>query len=259
MSGHPNYDEFFDLYALGVIEGVEYEEFRAHLASCEECARKLAEAQGRIASLSFALEPATPPAGAKERLMRRVRAESKENLARVPKAEPGARATWWTMVLAPVTLALAIATVYLWTSNDRLKEEIRGEDAQVQSLKHEVHEANELMELETAKDTVSVKMMPMKKEEPTRGQVLYNPRMGMAFYTDTLPPAPKNMTYQLWLVPMNGAPISAGTFGSGTAAGFHMMAHMPEGIEAKAFAVTMETAGGVPQPQGPKLLVGPVG
>ena len=104
-----------------------------------------------------------------------------------------------------------------------------------------------------------MKMMPMKTEEPTRGQVLYNPRMGMAFYTDTLPPAPKNMTYQLWLVPMNGSPISAGTFGNGTAAGFHMMAHVPEGIDAKAFAVTIETAGGVPQPQGPKLLVGPVG
>ena|ERR1700683_3196995 len=257
MNGHPQHDEFFDLYALGVIEGAECDEFRAHLASCDECARKLAEAQGRIASLSFALEPVQPPAGVKERLMRQVRAESERQRAGVKEAGTSVGRGWWAWVLAPVTLALAIATIYLWNSNSHLNQMIQDENAQMQSLRNELDEANELMELETAHDTVAVKLAPMKTEEPSHGQVLYNSRMGMAFYTGTLPTLPKNMSYQLWLVPMDGKPISAGVFGD-QAPGYHMMVKMPEGIAAKAFAVTMETAGGVPQPQGPKIVVGPV-
>jgi anti-sigma-K factor RskA len=258
MSAHPQYDEFFDLYALGVIEGVECDEFRAHLATCDDCARKLAEARGRMAELSFAMAPVEPPAGAKEKLLRRVREETKQAGASVPQVERSIGRSWWALVLAPVTLVLAIATVYLWNSNNRLNEQIRSEHAQMQSLQHELEEANELMNLETAHDTVSAKLIPMKPEEHDRGEVLYNPRMGMAFYTGTLPPPPKNMTYQLWLVPMTGNPISAGTFGEAVGPGYHVMMKMPAGIEAKAFAVTMESAGGVPQPQGPKMLVGPV-
>ncbi len=258
MSEHPQYDEFFDLYALGVIEGVECDEFRAHLATCDDCTRKLAEARGRMAELSFAVAPVEPPAGAKEKLLRRVREETKQAGASVPQVEQSIGRSWWALVLAPVTLALAIATIYLWNNNNHLNEQIRSEHAQMQSLKHELDEANELMNLETAHDTVSVKLMPMKPEEQDHAEVLYNSRMGMAFYTGTLPPPPKDKSYQLWLVPMSGSPISAGVFGEEVGPGYHAMMKMPAGIEAKAFAVTMESAGGVPQPQGPKMLVGPV-
>jgi anti-sigma-K factor RskA len=37
-----------------------------------------------------------------------------------------------------------------------------------------------------------------------------------------------------------------------------MMAKVPAGIAAKAFAVTLEPVGGKPAPSGPMILVGPV-
>src|ERR1700683_4099892 len=156
MNGHPQHDEFFDLYALGVIEGAECDEFRAHLASCDECARKLAEAQGRIASLSFALEPVQPPAGVKERLMRQVRAESERQRAGVKEAGTSVGRGWggWGVGAGPRALAVAIAPIYLWNSNSHLNQMIQDENAQMQSLRNELDEANELMELETAHDTV---------------------------------------------------------------------------------------------------------
>jgi anti-sigma-K factor RskA len=36
-----------------------------------------------------------------------------------------------------------------------------------------------------------------------------------------------------------------------------MMMKLPAGVTAKAFAVSLEPAGGMPQPTGPMVLVGP--
>jgi anti-sigma-K factor RskA len=59
-------------------------------------------------------------------------------------------------------------------------------------------------------------------------------------------------------VPMTGAPISAGVFNPVAGEMNSMMAKVPAGIAAKAFAVTLEPVGGKPAPSGPMILVGPV-
>ena len=37
MNAHPQYDEDFELYELGVLDGGDKAEFEAHLAGCPEC------------------------------------------------------------------------------------------------------------------------------------------------------------------------------------------------------------------------------
>ncbi len=69
MNGHPTREEDFDLYALGALEGEEKRAIELHLAGCRDCARKLAEAQGRIALLALAAPPAAPSDAVKQRLM----------------------------------------------------------------------------------------------------------------------------------------------------------------------------------------------
>src|SRR6202041_942342 len=67
----------------------------------------------------------------------------------------------------------------------------------------------------------------------------------------------QDIFYQLWLVPMSGLPISAGVFNPKNGEMSHMMMKLPAGVTAKAFAVSLEPAGGMPQPTGPMVLVGP--
>src|SRR4029077_20137135 len=74
MSTHLKHDEDFDLYALGALEGEEKSAIESHAASCSDCARKLAEARGRISVLSFSAPPVEPSPGVKERLMRQLHA-----------------------------------------------------------------------------------------------------------------------------------------------------------------------------------------
>jgi hypothetical protein len=41
MNAHPQYDEDFELYELGVLDGSDGAEIRTHLAGCAECRAKL--------------------------------------------------------------------------------------------------------------------------------------------------------------------------------------------------------------------------
>ncbi|HYL93302.1 MAG TPA: anti-sigma factor, partial [Alphaproteobacteria bacterium] len=70
-----------------------------------------------------------------------------------------------------------------------------------------------------------------------------------------LGPLPQKKVYQLWLLPADGsAPMPAGTF-MPDANGSALMDHvMSAGIDAKAFAITMEPEGGSLTPTMPIVL-----
>ena len=89
-------------------------------------------------------------------------------------------------------------------------------------------------------------------------KVMYNEKMGVLMYDGWIEPPPEDKSYQLWVVPMEGSPISAGVFNPATSDHAHWLTKVPEGVTAKAFAITMEPAGGAPAPSGPKVLAGPV-
>jgi anti-sigma-K factor RskA len=261
MSGqHPTRAEDFDLYALGALDADERKVFEAHLASCADCAAKVADARGRIAILAFAAPRVEPSPGVKESLMRQVVASAEGpggSLGRVkPEPREGIFARWWA-VLLPAATAFALATVLLWMQNAQLNRQLADLRGKVEQQQKQLDEARKMADFLGAKDTVMVSLAPQKGETGS-ARILYNPRNGMMMYDGVTPPAPMDKSYQVWLVPMNGAPIAAGWFTGRPDKPAHMMMKLPEGIAAKAFAVTLEPAGGMPHPTGPMVLVGPV-
>ena len=126
MNGHPTREEDFDLYALGALEGDEKLAIESHIASCTDCARKLAEARGRISLLAFAAPTVAPSAAVKQRLMQQVRASAQSRTpARAPRIPAGGIfGRWWTAVLVPAAAALAIATIFLWTQKRQLDRQL---------------------------------------------------------------------------------------------------------------------------------------
>lgn len=77
-NGHPIREEDFELFALGGFASDEWAHIQAHIDSCPECTRKLAEARGRIALLPLAAPKQNPPAAVKRRLLEKIRAENFE-------------------------------------------------------------------------------------------------------------------------------------------------------------------------------------
>jgi anti-sigma-K factor RskA len=262
MSGqHITRPEDFDLFALGALDADERQVIEAHVASCADCAQKLAEAQGRMALLALAAPRVEPSAGVKERLMRQLHATAEGSggsLARAKREQipSGTSGRWWA-VLIPVASAFALATILLWLHNEQLTRQLADLRETVQYQKKELEESEHIAGLLAARDTIVVPLAAQKGAPQGSARVVYNSREGMMMYDGTLPPAPTDKVYQIWLVPMSGAPISTGWFTERPGKPGHMMMKVPEGVAAKAFAVTLEPAGGMPQPTGPMVLVGP--
>jgi anti-sigma-K factor RskA len=262
VNGHPTREEDFDLYALGALEGDEKLAIESHVAACSECTRKLAEAQGRMAVLAFAAPPVEPSAAVKQRLMQQVRA-SAETFAPVRPARERERAggyfgRWWAAVLVPAGAVLAIATILLWNQNRQLDQQLANLRTSMQEQEQELQDARKVNELIASHDTVTVVLAQQPGMPAGTAHVMYNTKMGMLMYNGEIDPAPATKSYQLWLVPAQGNPISAGVFNPVSGRPNHWMMKMPEGVSPKAFAVTIEPAGGMPQPTGPKVLVGSV-
>jgi anti-sigma-K factor RskA len=260
MKDHPIREEDFDLYALGALEGAEKQALESHVAFCLGCAQKLADARGRIAILALAAPQAKAPANVKERLLEQVRAAREGGGATLTerKPQPNRRAdvSRWTAILLPVAAVLAIAALFLWNANRRLDSQLAALRASMQQEQQQLQDARDIASLITSQDTIAVQLAPQPAMPQGTAHVIYNAKMGMMMYDGQIPPAPAAKSYQLWLVPASGKPISCGVFNPASGQRDHWMTKLPKGIEPKAFAVTLEPAGGMPQPTGPKVLVG---
>lgn len=269
MTAHPTREEDFDLYALGVLEGDERTAIEAHAASCADCMRKLGEACGRIAMLAMAAPRVEPPAGAKERLLREIRAAgdaeappARERMAAAQVALPERGRSgplfgqWWTAVLVPVTALLLVVSALLWKQNDRRLQDIQKLRAEALVLHKQLDYQRRVADVMEAPNTINVALRPMPGMPQGDAMVHYNAKKGKLVYDGWIEPAPSDKSYQLWVVPMEGSPISVGVFNPVTDDRASWIASVPEGVQAKAFAITMEPPGGEDQPTGPQVLVG---
>jgi anti-sigma-K factor RskA len=255
VNEHIPFEEDIDLFALGTMEGEERRALEAHLESCPECARKVEEARGRVAMLTLAAPPESVPSRTRARLLRRVRGEEEKPVGGPTRPLWG----WLAPVLTMASLVLAAWSGIITRENRDLRHKLSILEEDARRLQTEAVRERTVRDLLTAPDTLQVALASGTARPVPGGKAFYHPQKGLLFYAANLPALPPNQTYQLWLVPKQGNPISAGLF--------HVDAHgngqvvlpdLPRGVAAAAFAVTIEPGSGMPQPTGPKVLIGTV-
>jgi len=264
MNGHVQFEEDFELYALGVLDGDDKAAAEAHLAGCTECRAKLAVARGRMALLGMAAPSIVPDPQVRERVLQDFRLRRGSALP-LPTVTPiRYRRSRWAPLWAMAAVVLLAGAGWLRFENGRLSRELADLEAEHQQLVEnnrqfaaEAARAQAALEVLTAPETVKVELVAGAARPVPQGKAFYNSSRGLIFYATNLAPLPASRTYELWLIPSQGAPVGAGLFNSDAHGnGEVVLPSLPRGLTAKAFAVTIEPAGGVPAPTGPKVLIG---
>jgi anti-sigma-K factor RskA len=252
MSVHEQFAEDLALHALGVLEGEERVALEKHLEGCAACRRELEQLRGDMALLALSTAGPTPPRRARQRLLEAVRRE--------PRREHGRQRFWWRPVNVSMAGAaiLLVALVLSWIRTDRLEREIaqlRGEATQQSA---ELQRAREVVSTLTATDAMRVTLVAAKTPPQPQGKAIYvRDRSSLIFLASNLQSLPAQKVYELWLIPTSGSPLPAGVFkpdahGSATV----INPPLPPGVQAKAFAITVEPEGGSSAPTLPIVMFG---
>jgi len=260
--GHEQYAEDLALYAIGVLDAGSRPQLEQHVRECPACRRELEALRGDAALLALSVSGPAPPERARARLLAAVTAEAKERErpAREPLFAP--RRPWWGFAPAFASLVLAIFAIFLLRDNANLRhvnEELVGQlnEANVQNQHYRALAA--FVDALDAKDAMHVSLVSQQMPTVPHASTIYQPKTGhVMLMASNLKPLPPGMAYELWLIPKSGAPMPYGLF-KPDAGGTAMMMRIPDkaaGIEAKAFAVTMEPEGGSEKPTSEILLMG---
>ena len=157
------------------------------------------------------------------------------------------------------TAWLAHSNLGLSAKFNELAAERQQIQADNQELKASAAHAQAVLDVLNGPQTIQVDLTPQSVHPVPHAKAFYNRDRGLVFYTTNLNSLPSDKTYELWLIPTAGKPVDLGIFKTDSQGnGEVMMPPMPQGLIAKAFAVSVEPAGGVPAPTGPIVLVGPV-
>ncbi len=258
MKTHEEFDQDAALYALDELTGSDRQEFEQHLETCVACRREVQNLRSDMGLLGMSAFGSRPPARSKERLMRAVAAEPRGVAARGAEARPARRGLSWALIPAVIALGLLVAVGNLWRENGELHDNLGKMAGLYQNTAAQLAQAQEKLRLLSAPDAVQVALTPQSEPHKPHATAIYSPsQKRLMLVASGMAPAPPGKAYELWLIPMEGAPMPAGMFKPDEHGNAMMMDHpMPEGVVAKAFAVTLEDAAGSDKPTSPILIVG---
>jgi anti-sigma-K factor RskA len=252
MTVHEQFADDLALYALGALSGEEKIALEKHLQECASCRRELDQLRGDASLLALSTSGPRPPARSKARLMDAVGKEPRRQPART-------RLNWWAILGWAAAAIMLVFVIGVTRHNKRLSSTIAELSSMVEKERVSGDEARRIADIMHASDAMPYEILPvkMKMAMPTGKAIYSRDRSGLVFVASSLQPAPTQKTYELWLIPMKGAPIPAGTFKPDNH-GMAMVMNppLPAGVEAKAFAITIEPEQGSPSPTSAPIMMG---
>jgi anti-sigma-K factor RskA len=254
MSMHEQFAEDLALYALGALEGEKRLALEKHLDECAACRGELEKLRGDAAWLAFSISASRPPAHSRERLMAAIAKEPGGHRAAVPAR----RFTWFKAFEWAVATAAALLVLFFARQNRDLRQQIGALQANSWNQSQQLTHAKELIASLTSTEAEHFTLVASKTPPPAEGKTIYIRNSGtVIFLASNMPQLPPDKTYELWLIPATGAPIPAGLFkpdphGNATL----IKPPLPAGVEAKAFAITVEPEAGSPAPTSTPIMVG---
>ena len=254
MSEHEQFADDLALYALDGLRGEDRARMDAHLATCAACRLELEQLRGDTALLALSAAGPRPPQRARQRLLDAVAREAR--VARVPQTST--RAPWWGWLGWAATAAVVVFALSLWRENTALQQSLASMSSRAGESRRELEELRRVAAPILDPEAQRVTLVSTKAAPQPQGKAFYlRNRSSLVFLANNMPALPPQKAYELWLIPVNGAPIPAGVFkpdAHGSASVVNPL--LPAAVEAKAFAITVENETGATAPTMPILMMG---
>jgi anti-sigma-K factor RskA len=254
MTGHEQYADDLALYALDALQGADRARLDAHLATCAACRLELEQLRADTALLALSATGARPPQRARQRLLNAVAREPR--VPRVVQTHP--RRSWWAILGWAAAAAVVVFALSLWRENSALKDTLASATSQSARSARELEELRRIAAPIIAPEAQHVTLVSAKTPPQPQGKAFYlRNRSSLVFLANNMPPLPPQKAYELWLIPTTGSPIPAGVFkpdAHGSASVVNPP--LPAGVEAKAFAITVENEAGATTPTMPIVMMG---
>lgn len=257
------------LYSMQALTPAENAEVKGHLDTCADCRTALADVFVDVALVGLGTQQQELPEGARQRFAATV-ANTPQASSKAAKPAPaaprlpahhkhGSALGWFEWIITAAALAIACYLGYHSYELQRQLDEGRAEIAQLSLQAARAQDLQRLMDALTSPDAKRVTLTETKRPAQPVGHATYLWKSGaLIFVASNLHPVPANKTYELWLIPANGkAPLPAGLFRpDATGSASVVLPDLPEGIQAKAFGVTVEEASGSATPTLPIVMTG---
>lgn len=250
MNVHQQFGEDLALYALNALAGDERDALEKHLEECVSCRRELQQIRGDMALMALSSSGPVPPQRARQRLMAAI--------AREPRRIAAQPRRWRRWLLGFTFAALAVFAISLDVENSGLERQVAKLRGQLFAEQLELRSALQVVSTLTATDAMRVTLVTAKTPPQPQGKAIYlRNSSSLIFLASNMPAPPAQRAYELWLIPVSGAPIPAGVFkpdahGSATV----VEPTLPPNVEAKAFAITVEPEQGSSAPTSPIVMLG---
>ena len=273
------FEELCAAYVLDALDEPDRQAFEQALAEADKDRRQFyEEMRYTTLHLPLAAEQSAPPAHLKDRILQAVQPERPDEH---PASDPADDSVWDRLAAAlglhnpgfafgvTICLVIIVGVLSFYALNTRstlqeelvvLRDTVGQQNQQLVVLQDELAQKEALLEVLSAPIIEMVLMSGLEVNPDGYGKIIWDPTQRSAILQlSNLPAAPTDKDYQLWVI-RNQVPVSAGVFPlrQSTEEIFIKIDNLVETDKSaiNAFAITLEPAGGVPQPTGDMYMAG---
>lgn len=257
------HDELRELtggYALGALSEDERRALEAHLLTCAECSLEVRQLSQVANGLAHAVPQLEPPAALRARVLNAALDRPSQAPAAAASRPRAPLATWLAVAASIAAVALGLYTLTLRQRIDALQAQLRDMsarfDRELQIARASAERVNQVSVILAASDVQRIDLAGQAKAPQAAGRAYWSPSRGLIFTATNLPALAPGRQYQLWVIPKGRQPVSAGLLDLEPGGRASVIVDPATASQVGTVAVTIEPAGGVPQPTGDMVLAG---